>query len=31
MEKKIKIIVEMLGFVFAIGCFGYAVWKLLGN
>lgn len=31
MEKKIKITIEVLEFVFACGCFGYAVWKLLGN
>lgn len=30
-REKINKIVEMIWFVFAIGCFGYAVWKLLGN
>lgn len=31
MEKKIKIVAEILGFIFAVGCLFYAAWKLLGN
>ncbi len=30
-KEKINKTMEIIWFIFACGCFGYAVWKLLGN